>query len=143
MWIRALAMCKSEEFGNTLPLPSTEYMALGLDHDLEHLPQVNCAASSQLCIFVLLEIKPEHTPSHLQWISNALLHPTWANRTTMDDKFLLAYVSKHGTTTTIPLNATLNRFLVWCIFLGSPVEEEVPKIQDKSYDVPSFCPSHC
>ena len=40
-------------------------MALGLDHDLEHLLQVNCAASSQLCIFVLLEIKPEHIPSPL------------------------------------------------------------------------------
>ena len=37
VWIRALAMCKSEEFGNTFPLPSTEYMALGLDPDLEHL----------------------------------------------------------------------------------------------------------
>ena len=38
-------------------------MALGLDHDLEHLLQVNCVAFSQLCIFVLLEIKPEHPPS--------------------------------------------------------------------------------
>jgi len=118
-------------------------MAQGLDPDLDHLLQVDSAASSEVCILLLLAIKPEHTPSHLRWIFNVLLHLTWANRTTMDYEFLLDYVSKHGITTSLPLNATLNRFLVWCIFLGSPVEEEALKIQDKSYDVPSFCPSHC
>ena len=142
MWIRTLAMCKSEEFGNAFPLPSTEYMALGLDPDLEHLLQVDCAASSEVCILLLLATKPEHTPSHLQWTFNVLLHLTWANRTTMDYEFLLDYVSKHRTRTSLPLNATLDRFLVWCIFLGSPVEKEALKIQDKSYDIPSFCPSH-
>jgi hypothetical protein len=45
--------------------------------------------------------------------------------------------------TTIPLNATLNRLLVWCTFLGSPVEEEALKVQDKSYDISCFCSSSC
>jgi hypothetical protein len=49
----------------------------------------------------------------------------------------------HETKTTIPLNATLNRLLVLCTFLGSPVEEEALKVQNKSYDISCFCPSSC
>jgi len=41
MWIRALAMCKSEEVRNAFPLLDKGYVALGSDHDLEHLLQVN------------------------------------------------------------------------------------------------------
>ena len=138
-------MCKSQQFGNTHPLPSTECMALGLDHDLEHLLRVNYAGlSSEEHIVWLLLTNPENTPSHLQWIFNVLLHLTWANRTTLVNEFLLNYVSgKNTTKITLPLNATLNQFLVWCIFLGSPVEEETLKLQDKSYDISSFPPSHC
>jgi len=144
MWIRTLAMCKSQEFGNAFPLLGTEYVALGLDHDLGHLLQVNCVAYSELCISWLLAIGSEHTPSHSRWISNVLLHLTRANQTALDPQLLLGYISgTHETKTTLPLNATLNRLLVWCIFLGSPVEEEALKIQDKSYDTSSFCPSHC
>jgi len=143
MWIRTLAMCKSEEFGNIFPLPDTKYTAPDLDHGLKHLLQVNCVASSEAHILWLLAINPEHTPSHLQWTSDVLLHLTWINRTTLDYQFILDYILRmRKTKTTLPLNVTLNRLLVWCVFLGSPVEEEVLKIQDKSYDI-SFCPSHC
>ena len=144
VWIRTLAMCKSEEFGNTFPLSDTGYTASSLDPDLDHLLEVNCEAASEMRIIWLLAIKPEHTPSHLQWTSDVLLHLAWANRTTLDYRFLLGCVSRmDGTKITLPLNATLNQFLVWCIFLGSPVEEEALKIQDKSYDIFSFCLSHC
>jgi len=145
MWIRTLATCKSEELGRTFPLSDTKYVAPGLDHDLEHLLQVTYAAwSSDLCTLQLLATNPEHTPSHLQWISNVLLHLTWANRTPFGYEFFLDHISRtHETKITFPLNAVLNRLLVWCIFLDSPVEEEALKIQDKSYDISSFCPSHC
>jgi len=105
MRIHTLAMCKSEDFGNTFPLPDTGYIAPGFDHDLKHL--------------------------------------TWANQTAFDYEFLLDYISrKHKTKIPLPLTATLNLFLVWCIFLDSPVEEEALKIQDKSYDISSFRPSY-
>jgi len=145
MWIRTLAMCKSEEFARKFSLPDMEYPVLGLDLDLKHLLllQIDCVVSSKTCIPWLLGINQEYTPSHLQWISDLLLHLTWANRTTLDYESLLDWVSKHGITTTLPLNATLNRLLVWCILLGSPVEEEALKLQDKSYDISSFFPSHC
>ena len=144
LWIRTLAMCKSEEFGNTFPLLGTEYIALGLDYDIDHLLQVNCVASSRVPIFWLLKYNPGHTPSHLQWISNVMLHLTWAGQTVLDYGFLLDKVSApRETKITLPLDATLDRLLVWCILLGSPVEEEALKIQDKSYDISSFCPSHC
>ena len=145
MWIHTLAMCKSKDFARIFSLSDTECPALGLDHDLEHLLRVNYAGlSSEEHIVWLLLTNPENTPSHLQWIFNVLLHLTWANRTTLVNEFLLNYVSgKNTTKITLPLNATLNQFLVWCIFLGSPVEEETLKLQDKSYDISSFPPSHC
>ena len=49
----------------------------------------------------------------------------------------------HETETTIPLEAILSRLLAWCTFLGSPVEEEILRIQDKSHDVPCFFPLSC
>jgi hypothetical protein len=47
------------------------------------------------------------------------------------------------TKTTIPLNVALNRLLAWCTFLGSPVEEEALKVQNKSYNISCFCSSSC
>ena len=140
LWIHALAVCKSKEFGDTFPHLRTKYTALGLDYDIEHLLQVNQEASPWLS-FELLEINREYTPSHLQWISNLLLHRTWAGGS--NHGFLADYVpTEHKIKATLPLNATLNRLLVWCILLGSPVGEEALKIQDKSYATSSSCPSH-
>jgi len=141
-WIHALATCKSEEFGNTFPLPYTEYVALGFDHDLKHLLRVSCPAHLESRIVHLLSIRPEHTPSHLQWTSDILLHLAWANRTTLNRERILWHVSRaYKIKITLPRDAALNRLLVWCILLGSPVEEVVLKIQDKSYDI-SFRPMH-
>jgi len=73
-----------------------------------------------------------------------LLHLTWANRSTLDHNDILDHITcPSDNKITVPLSVTLNRLLVWCIFLGSPVEEEALKIQDKSYGIPSFYPSHC
>jgi hypothetical protein len=139
MWIHTLAVCKSEGFGKTFSIPDTGF--LGLDHDLEHLLQVSAAARYPMPRTVLLlHINPRHTPSHSQWISNVLLHLSWANQTVLGDERLLKYIP--GSCGTPSLSVTLNRLLVWCIFLGSRVEEEALKIQDKSYDI-SFCPLPC
>jgi len=137
IWIRTLAMCKSEEFAKTFPLPGTKCAAPGLDLDLRHLLPINSQAwAVNWCAARLLEINREHTPSHSQWISNVLLHLSWANPITLDIGLILNHISSaHETETIIPLNVTLNRLLVWCIFLGSPVEEEALKVRDKSYGI--------
>jgi len=140
-WIHALATCKSEEFGDGFPLPDTEYNTLGLDHDLEHLLQVNCPGLLGEHILRLLAIKPEHTPSHSQWNSNVLLHLACANQNRLNWTYFMEYIPRvRETKITLPLDAALSRLLTWCILLGSPVEEEVLKIQDKSYDIPSCSP---
>ena len=144
LWIHALAMCKSEEFARVFSLPGVQYPAPGLDSDLEHLLRINYPGlSSQDHILWLPLIGPQSTPSHLQFVFSVLLHLTWANRTTLNYEFLLDCIPKHKIETSLPLNAALNQFLTWCILLGSPVEEEALKVQDKSYDISSFSPSYC
>ena len=141
MWIHTLAMCKSRELARTFSLPFKMHLIPCPDQNLEHIFQVTREPSSVSArILCLLSINPEHTPSHSQWISNVLLHLVWANRTRLDCEFLQGYVPEYKTKA-LPLSATLNRLLVWCVFLGSSVEEEVLEIQDKSYDISSFFPS--
>jgi hypothetical protein len=143
MWIHALAGCKSEDFASTFPPADTEYTTPAPDPDLEHLLRANYRAWDPVDYTEeLLEIYPGHTPPHSQWISNLLLHYSWANWTKLDYQHLLRYgFATQETKTIIPLNATFNHLLVLCTFLGSPVEEEVLKVQDKSYDISCFCSS--
>ena len=143
IWIHALATCKSRELGDRFTIPRAIYLALGLDHDFEHLLQVVCQGHPMRRILLLLAIRPEHTPSHLQWTSNVLLHLAWVNRTMLDRDFLLRFIpGVRETKIILPLDAALSRLLVWRIILDSPVDEELLTIQDKSYDI-SFCPTHC
>ena len=134
MWIHTLAACKSAECANAFPLPSIEYTAPPCDPDLEHLLHINLGWSADSRFRHLLKTYREHTPSHLHWVSKILLHLSWANRTPLDFEFILGYTSNTDKTI-VPLSATLNRLLAWCILLGSPVEEEALKVQDKSYDI--------
>jgi len=138
LWIHVLATCKSEEFARAFPLPRIKFTTPVPDPDLEHLYISDGIWSADLRIGLFFRTEPGHTPPHSQWISNLILHDSWANRTRLNYKTILYLVSVHKTKTTIPLNATLNRLLVWCILLGSPVEEEVLKVHDKSYPSPSF-----
>ena len=137
VWIRTLAMCKSQEFANRFPFHTIRRPAPNLDPDLEHLLEV-CSNSSfsGRCILSLLKISPEHTPSHSQWISDVLLHHCWANRGEL--VLQSTFYPIPDTIEAIPLNVGLNRLLAWCIFLGSPAKEEVLEIQVKSYDTPVF-----
>ena len=129
-------MCKSEDFASSFPLPGRGYTTAVPDPDLEHLFRINEILSNCHNPRHLFS-NPEYSPSHLQWISNILLHHSWA-RTEPNDMYILIE-AKHTT----PLNAILNFLLMWCNFLGSPVEEEVLRIQDKSYDISYFRFSSC
>jgi len=139
-WIRTLAMCKSEEFGSTFPLPAQEYTTPVPDPDLEHLLWAICGVwNPNYYIGCLLEIDPGHTHPHSQWISNLLLHHSWANRTKLDSEDLLDCISgTNDTKSTIPLNTILDHLLVWCMFLRSPVEEEALRVQIKLYSISCF-----
>jgi len=143
LWIHVLAACRSWEFASTFPLSDVEFTTPAPDPDLEHLLLANHGLLSAYArIGQLLELNQGYTPPHSQWTSNLLLHYSWAYRTELASEhndFMFYWVSrKHETKITIPLDTTLNRLLVWCMLLGSPVEEEVLKVQNKSYDVSCF-----
>ena len=145
LWIHTLAMCKSGDFARSFPLPKVEWPTPVPDPDLEHLLQINHEGwNSSSRIRLLLIINQDHTPSHSQWISNLLLHRSWANRTQLNYQDLLGHFhGAGGAETTIPPSAALNRILVWCTLLGSPAEEAALKVRDKSYDISCFCSSSC
>ena len=150
LWIHALAMRKSYDFAREFPLPNVEYTTPVLDPDLKQLLQANQRRwSLGYRIEILLRIDLDQTPSHLQWISNLLLHCFPVNLTGQFHDLVLSWFSdfyatdSYATKTTIPLNTALNRILVWCTILGSPVEEEALKVQNKSYDIPCFCSLSC
>ena len=140
VWTHDLARCKSEEFAGRFPLSSIYHQGSGLDPDLGHLLRVNLPRwSAGWDIKWLLEIDPQHTPSHTQWVSNALLHYCWASRSHTDYEGILNWIPHvHETTAIIPLNVTLNRLLVWCILLESPPAEEALMVQNKLYDASYF-----
>ena len=137
--IRGLARCKFGESEHEYPFPSTKHEP-GPDPDLRHLlyvDQVDLPDKDRVAW--LLVIDPEHTPSHMQWASELLLGLSWATRLTLDYEAALDLIPiKHKAKVVIPLNAILNRLLVWCIFLGSPPAEEVLKVRNKSCDTSYF-----
>ena len=138
-WIRVLAMCKSKEFEHKFHFPDKDHVLPDLDHDLRNLLTINYTA---LRPAFMLMVKPEqHTPSYLQWISNILLHHSWANRAKPDCIGIVGWPPKSDGAIAIPLNTTLNRLLMWCNYFGSPVDEEVLRLKDKSCDVSYFCSS--
>jgi len=144
LWIHILAMCISEDFAHKFPLPPIPFSSVSVDGDLSDL----------LCIYNSLYPHPtpwschcistEVTPAHIEWISDALLHLAWARQSAPHNTFY--FINEHCFPrywNIIPLNAILNYLLTWCITLNWPVNEEVLKIQDKSYVIPCFCfPSH-
>ena len=134
VWIRARAGCKSWEFSRRFPLSREKHEGPGLDPDLRHLLRINQGVVfGDFRVVGLLAIDPEHTPSHAQWVSDVLLHFSWGARSVVTRWGVLdRFPNVHQTKTTI--NVTLNRLLVWCVFLGWPPTEEALKVQKKSYD---------
>ena len=81
-------------------------------------------------LVLLLDAHQGWNPSHSELISNLLLHLVWANRTVLDVNFIRRCVLFMDS-----VDNPSNRLLAWCIFLGSDVEEEVLKVQDKSCEI--------
>ena len=141
MWINSLAMCKSEELARRFPLSETNNQGPGLDPDLDHLLSANFVlwAERRHCITLVLETGPEHTPSHAQWASDALLHYHWAHGSNPEYHDVQNWTSTPDEKkAVIPLNEAVNRLLVWCIFLGSPPAEEALMVQNKLCDFSRF-----
>ena len=132
LWIHILAMCEAEEFAHSFPLPhsgnkisynSDLNSLLGM-HNIIQTPGVSPYTS----IFT-----EYNTPGHMQWASHALLHFCWTKQGDSDTFPVIPFRKIPDVPwNTIPLDATLNLFLAWSIFLGCPIQEEALKIQDKT-----------
>ena len=142
LWIHTLAMCKSEEFARMFRLPPQikGYTTPASDHDLS---QILASLSPfppgpQLLFWHMCAIHDGHTRPHSQWISSLLLRLSRVSNTI--PRFLMDsvrfYLLNVGAGT--PTDMTFNCLLMCCNLLGSPVGEEVLKIQDKSYGI--SCP---
>ena len=140
VWIHGLAGCKSGDFARMFPLSNATHEKTGLDPDLRHILLVNEDFSSDGGrVMGLLQTNQEHTPSHTQWASDALLHYSWATRSEVDYEGILGLAfDVPGTKIITPLDVTLNRLLAWCNLLGSPPVEEALVVQNKSYDISCF-----
>ena len=139
LWIHTLALCKSEEFARVFPLPATRYAASAPDSDLVQLLDVLRLTHYRRIITTSLHVYKGHTHTHSQWISNVLLHLSCATHTVpkflpFDVKLLLKNIDASD-----PLDIILNRLLMCCNLLGSPVGEEALKIRDKSYGISCPC----
>jgi len=144
LWIHTLAMCKSPEFANAFPPPRVpmSYPRLFCDPDLDHLLCICVDMSADICYGYLFNTFEGSTPAHTNWISNTMLHLLWANPTGLYCRISPHWIrSPHETA--VPPNATMNRLLAWCILLDSPVEEQMLKVQNKSYDISCFRSTSC
>ena len=142
LWIHTLAMCRSEEFARMfpLPLPIKRYTSSASDHDLTQLLDSFYSFNPRFLVKRMCGIHKGHTLSHSQWISSLLLHLSWVSDTI--PQFPSESIKLHllNIIASTPLDVTFNRLLMCCNLLGSPVGEEVLKIQDKSYGISFPCP---
>ena len=144
LWIHIRAMCVSGDFAARFPLPTISYDTTSLDPDLGHLLIIYNEDTFPIPIIIsLYTIYDKATPEHLQWISNALLHLSWAKQAAPDISSIFSPYGWGRSKIIMPLDAVLNFLLASCIFLGQPVKEEVLKIQAKSYVVVHLYPQKC
>ena len=137
LWIHICAQFMPQEFALKFTLPVIHYNDHGLDNDLQTLLRVYCRLDIYIIIGYWYHLSPGVTPAHLQWISNALLNLSWAKRCMPNVFDSINNYSLLGHQGTTPVNTLLNNLLVSCMSLGQPIDEELLKIQDKSY-VTSF-----
>ena len=98
-----------------VPLPTAQYRATGF-YDLQRLLRAISTTSAQDRFGRLLLPRSKFTTSHLQWISNVLLHLSWA-QITPDDSWIRRH-SRLIDKLSMPLDALLNRLLMFCNLLG-------------------------
>lgn len=147
LWIHICATCVSAKCSLKFPLPIISHDAESLDHDLKHLLNIYNESDTPDLVNRMHGFIPGLTPAYLQWSSNALLHLSWAKQRIPHTHHLNPQHDLCKDWNANPLDAMLNRLLSSCIFLGWYVEEEVLKIQDKSYVISHLYPSsylyHC
>ena len=134
LWVQIRAMSKSEGFANKFPLPEVRDHT-SHDWDLRHLLGMYEILQSPAASFSPKILHGHATRTHMQWASQALLHFYW---TKQDPEAYLVFFFPSTSDVhldAIPLDAILNLLLVWSMFLGTHVEEEVLKVQDKTYVV--------
>ena len=130
-WIHTLAKCKSEELTHRFPFLFTTYKSPASDPDLARLLKINSWNSVNIrFVEYLSNTNPGRPHSHSLWMSNLLLHHTWANRAALDFNWIQQRIPELDGAT-IPLDIMLNRLLVWCICLDSPIKERLLGVQDK------------
>ena len=139
LWIHVRALFVSVEFSKKFPLPTIDRDAASFDPDLRSLLGLCISEGIPYLFHNLYFTGLQVTPAHYQWISNLLLHLSWAMQGTSDTFEELSFSFLSPTGGTIPLNAVLDRLLTSCIFFGWPVEQGWLKIQDKTYAIPSLC----
>lgn len=140
LWIHSLALCESEESARVFALPTTNQEYTASDDDLSHLLSIHSSMLDGRPFTSQLRHCTEN-PSHLRWVSSVLLRLSWATLPVPDLDFrgLTFFMSIARDTP----DAMHNGLLAYCSFLGSPVEEAVLKIQDKSCDLHLFLLSRC
>ena len=135
IWIYTLAVCKSEELAREFYFPGGTYKCPRSYPGLFQLTCVFDSRSLDQFFTELLIFIGRHTHAHLQWTSNLLLHLSW---TTQTGSSFYESCLKRGlreVNASTPLDVLSNLLLMLSHFLGSPIEEEVLKIQNKSYDI--------
>jgi len=132
LWIHICAQCVSEEFALRFPLPSINCDTTSLDEDLRDLLMIYIVAPDILA-WMFGDLHPKFTPAYSEWISNALLHLSWAKQSVPGAFGGVGYCKDLLNRNTIQMNTLLNYLLASCLFLGSPIDKEVLKIKDKSY----------
>jgi len=140
LWIHICAMHASEQIAQDFSLPPIHYNTASLDPDLKDLLRITSCQDTPDILALMYCSTPGLTSPHQQWISNALLHLSWAKQDKPETFNTIGDHRNRADQTTVPLNTILNRLLASCIFFGCPVEEVVLKIQDKSYVISYF---HC
>ena len=141
LWIRALAQCRSQEVTQRFPLPVISKLPRDRGTLRHILSMCFCSSGTdndgRSLIRILHMNPPEADYAHTQWTLNLLLHLAWTKQGDLGAFSVFREFEetkyRYNDWDSIPLDTRLNRFLIWCIFLGSPVEGEVLRIQDKSY----------
>ena len=136
LWIHICAMCASKEFPPKFTLPVIHFNLEFLDFDLIKLLVIYDCRNTPDILFQMFQCITNGSPVSSQWISNALLWLSWANRS-VPGVFHRLHTMEIFSNEPFPMNIILNYLLVVSIFLGQPIDEGVLKVQDRSY-VTSF-----
>jgi hypothetical protein len=132
LWIYICAKCASKEFPPKYTLPIIHFSTEFLDCDLTNLLQIYHHQDTSYILSWMFCYIDKGPPISSQWISNALLHLSWANQSVpgVFSQLLGCWLRNQQTP---PMNTMLNYLLLAPILLGQPIDEGVLKVQDRSY----------